>query len=285
MDWQDGRESNNVQDRRGMGVKAGGGIGIIGLIVVVIGWAFGVDPRTMLGLVQGAEQLTGHQQSQQTTPQNDEQSKFVRVMLGSNEDVWQKQLQKYGMTFHPAQLILFSGQTQSRCGVASQATGPFYCPADQKIYIDLGFIRQMQQLGATRDNKVAGNFAMGYVIAHEYGHHISNLIGVLPKAHQAMQQASSQARANAISVRLELQADCFAGVWAANLHKYHISITQTDIEKGLQAANAVGDDHIMSQSGRHINPENFTHGSSAQRMQWFERGLKAGDMQACDTFK
>lgn len=285
MDWRSGRQSNNVQDRRGMGVKAGGGIGIVGLIVVLIGWFFGIDPRTMLGLVEGAQQVTGQTQtSTQTTANNDEQSQFVRVILGANEDFWSSELQKYGVRFRAPQLVLFSQQTQSGCGMASALTGPFYCPVDQKIYVDLNFIHSMQKLGATQNTKVAGNFAMAYVIGHEYGHHISNLIGVLPKAHQAMQAASSSSQANAISVRLELQADCFAGVWAANLDKYQIRVTKADLQEGLQAANAVGDDHIMKSSGKRINQENFTHGSSAQRMQWFNRGLQRGDMNACDTF-
>lgn len=283
MDWKGGRRSTNVQDRRGKGVKAGGGIGLVGLIVILIGWAMGVDPRTMLGLVEGSQQITGSTQTTQTAS-NDEQSEFVRVMLGSNEDLWQKQFQQYGQRFSVPQLILFSGQTQSACGLASSATGPFYCPADQKIYIDLDFIRQMQQLGASNNQQVAGNFAMGYVIAHEFGHHISNELGILPKVHQAMQAARSQSEANAYSVKLELQADCFAGVWAANLGNYNINITQQDIENGLRAARAVGDDHIMQSSGRSVNPENFTHGSSEQRMKWFTTGLNAGDMNVCDTF-
>lgn len=282
MDWKSGRQSRNVQDRRGMGIGAKtGGIGLGGIVIVLIGWALGVDPSTMLGLVESTQT-----QNTQTTQraQNDEQSQFVRVILGSNEDFWKSELAKHGIKFTEPQLVLFSNQTQSGCGAASAAAGPFYCPADQKIYIDLNFIREMQQLGATSQRQVAGNFAMAYVIGHEYGHHISNLIGVLPKAHQAMQNASSQAQANAISVRLELQADCFAGVWAANLEKYRIKVTQADLQEGLRAANAVGDDHIMESAGRRVKEENFTHGSSQQRIQWFTRGLKAGTMTACDTF-
>lgn len=286
MDWQGGRRSNNVQDRRGMGVKATGSIGLGGIIIVLIGWALGISPSTMLGFVQGAEQFTSHHQtSSQTVPQNDEQGQFASVILASNEDFWNAELKQNGAPFSAAKMVLFSGQTQSACGIASSATGPFYCPADQKIYIDLGFINEMQKLGATNQRNVAGNFAMAYVIGHEYGHHISNLVGILPKAHQAMQQANSKAQANAISVRLELQADCFAGVWAANLGKYRINVTQRDLQEGLQAASAVGDDHITkTMTGRAINPENFTHGSSQQRMQWFSKGLQAGNMRACNTF-
>lgn len=286
MDWKGGRRSGNIQDRRGRGMKTGGGIGIVGIIIVLIGWAMGVDPRAMLNFVDSGSQMTTQSASAVSgkSADDDEQKQFVETILGSNEDVWKAQLAKDNVTFKPATLVLFSGRTQSACGTASSQTGPFYCPTDQRIYVDLGFIREMQQLGAVNNQEVVGNFAMGYVIAHEYGHHISNLLGILPQAHQAMEQSTSQAQANAISVRLELQADCFAGVWAANLPKYHISITQNDIAKGLQAAHAVGDDHIMQQAGRRANPENFTHGSSQQRMQWFSRGLKSGNMNACNTF-
>lgn len=286
MDWKSGRRSSNVQDHRGMGVKAGGGIGIVGLIIILIGWFFGIDPRTMLGFVEGAQNLTGGTQTTTNAPpKNDEQSQFVSVMLGANEDFWNSELKRNGVNFRAPKLVLFSDRTQSACGIASAQTGPFYCPADQKIYIDLNFIHQMQKMGATQQQKVAGNFAMAYVLAHEFGHHISNLIGILPKAHQAMQNAGNKAEANRYSVALELQADCFAGVWAANLDKYRISITQADLQEGLRAANAVGDDHIMESAGHTVRPENFTHGSSEQRMKWFMTGLKSGNMNACDTFK
>lgn len=284
MDWKGGRESRNVQDRRGLGVKAGGGVGVVGIVVVLIGWFLGVDPSVMLGLVDGVQSSTNTASSYSQSAGDDEQSQFVRVMLGANEDFWNAELKRYGVRFHAPQLVLFSDRTQSACGMASMLTGPFYCPADQKIYVDLRFIQSMQRLGATRSTEVAGNFAMAYVIGHEYGHHISNLIGVLPKAHQAMQSAGSRARANEISVRLELQADCFAGVWAANLSHYRIRLTQADLQAGLRAASAVGDDRIMQGTGQQVRQENFTHGSSAQRMQWFNRGLNRGDMSACDTF-
>lgn len=286
MDWEGGRRSNNVQDRRGSKMKAGG-MGIGGIIIVLIGLFFGVDLNTMLGLVGGG--VSGGGQYQQSAPPSDaksqEQSEFVRVMLGSNEDLWQQQFKRYGIKFRAPTLVLFSQQTQSACGAASSATGPFYCPADQGIYIDLNFIQEMRRMGASNNTEVVGNFALAYVIAHEFGHHISNLTGILPKAHQAMSQAGNKAQANAISVALELQADCFAGVWAANLSRYNINVTRKDLELGLQAASAVGDDRIMASAGRSVNPENFTHGSAQQRMEWFARGLQSGDMQTCDTFQ
>ncbi len=285
MDWKAGRRSSNVQDRRGVRMKKGS-IGIGGIVVILIGLFMGADLNTMLGLVSGGTQSASYQQSPSSQSQhNDEKSQFVSVILASNEDLWQSQLRHYNYKFRAPQMILFSDRTQSGCGLASAKTGPFYCPADEKIYIDLNFIQDMQRLGATRNQKVAGNFAMAYVIGHEFGHHISNLIGTLPKAHRAMKNAGNKTRANAISVALELQADCFAGVWAANLSNYNIKISRADIEAGLRAAAAVGDDHIMQSAGQSVNPENFTHGSAKQRSEWFTRGLQSGDMQSCNTFR
>lgn len=284
MDWQGGRRSTNVEDRRGKSMKAGG-LGLGGIVIILIGLFLGVDLNTMLGIVQGTDTGYSYEQSTPTDAKSQEQADFVQVMLGSNEDFWQQQLKRYGIRFRAPTLVLFSTQTQSACGTASSATGPFYCPADQGIYIDLNFIQEMRRMGASRNTEVVGNFALAYVIAHEFGHHISNLTGILPQAHKAMNQAGNKAQANAISVALELQADCYAGVWAANLQHYNINITRTDLEHGLQAASAVGDDHIMASAGRSINPENFTHGSAKQRMEWFSKGLQSGDMQTCNTFK
>ena len=284
MDWKGGRRSNNVQDRRGAGVKAGG-IGLGGIVIILIGLFFGVDLNTMLGLVQNTGGTSQYEQSAPSDAKSQEQAQFVEVVLGANEDHWQQQFSRYGIQFRAPTLVLFSNQTQSACGTASSMTGPFYCPADQGIYIELNFIQDMRRMGASNNTEVVGNFALAYVIAHEFGHHISNLTGVLPQAHKAMSQAGNKAQANAISVALELQADCYAGVWAANLSKYNINVSRADLEHGLQAASAVGDDRIMASAGRSINPENFTHGSAQQRMQWFARGLQSGDMQSCDTFK
>lgn len=276
MRWQSGRRSSNIRDRRG--AKAAGGLGLGGLVIVLLGWFLGVDPSAMLGLAEGIQgQSQPRQQSSGAAPQ-DEIGDFISVMLASNEDVWKEQFQKHRIRYQTPRLEIFSNATRSACGAASSASGPFYCPGDQTIYIDPTFINDMKRMGAP------GDFAFAYVIAHEYGHHISYLTGVLGEAHRAMQR-TDRTRANQISVRLELQADCYAGVWAANLQKYNIQLEAGDIEEGLKAAKAVGDDRIMASAGRTVSPENFTHGTSAQRMQWFENGLRGRDMQVCDTFR
>lgn len=277
MRWQSGRRSSNIRDRRG--AKAAGGLGLGGLVIVLLGWFLGVDPSAMLGLAEGIQgQSQPRQQSSGAAPQ-DEIGDFISVMLASNEDVWQEQFRKHNQRgYQTPRLEIFSQATRSACGTASSASGPFYCPGDQTIYIAPSFINDMKRMGAP------GDFAFAYVIAHEYGHHISYLTGVLGEAHRAMQR-TDRTRANQISVRLELQADCYAGVWAANLQKYNIQLEAGDIEEGLKAAKAVGDDRIMASAGRTVSPENFTHGTSAQRMQWFENGLRGRDMQVCDTFR
>lgn len=278
MRWQSGRRSSNIRDRRGSPAAKAGGLGLGGLVIILIGWFFGIDPTAMLGLAEG---LQGQGQSGKPTASSapqDEIGDFISVMLASNEDAWQAQFKKYRLNYRTPTLEIFSSATRSACGAASSASGPFYCPGDQTIYIDPSFINDMKRMGAP------GDFAFAYVIAHEYGHHISYLTGVLAEAHRAMQR-NDKVRANQISVRLELQADCYAGVWAANLQKHNIQLEPGDIEEGLKAARAVGDDRIMASAGQSIRPENFTHGSSEQRMQWFQTGLKSGDMAICDTFR
>lgn len=278
MRWERGRRSSNVSDRRG--AKAAGGLGLGGIAIVLIGWFLGIDPRTILGFVDGMPGSgTSSQSRGQSSKPQDEIGDFISVMLASNEDVWQEQFRKHNLRrYQTPRLEIFSQATRSACGAASSASGPFYCPGDQTIYIDPSFINDMERMGAP------GDFAFAYVIAHEYGHHISYLTGVLSEAHRVMQR-SDKARANQISVRLELQADCYAGVWAANLQKYNIQLEPGDIEEGLKAARAVGDDRLMASAGQTIRPENFTHGTSAQRMEWFENGLKGRDMSVCDTFR
>lgn len=278
MRWERGRRSSNVSDRRG--AKAAGGLGLGGIAIVLIGWFLGIDPRTILGFVDGMPGSgTSSQSRGQSSKPQDEIGDFISVMLASNEDVWQEQFRKHNLRrYQTPRLEIFSQATRSACGAASSASGPFYCPGDQTIYIDPSFINDMKRMGAP------GDFAFAYVIAHEYGHHISYLTGVLSEAHRVMQR-SDKARANQISVRLELQADCYAGVWAANLQKYNIQLEPGDIEEGLKAARAVGDDRLMASAGQTIRPENFTHGTSAQRMEWFENGLKGRDMSVCDTFR
>lgn len=278
MRWEGGRRSSNIRDRRG--AKAAGGLGLGGIAIVLIGWFLGIDPRAILGFVDGMPGSgTSNQSSGQSSKPQDEIGDFISVMLASNEDVWQEQFKKHNPhRYQTPRLEIFSQATHSACGAASSASGPFYCPVDQTIYIDPSFINDMKRMGAP------GDFAFAYVIAHEYGHHISYLTGALGKAHRDMQR-SDKARANQISVRLELQADCYAGVWAANLQKYNIQLEPGDIEEGLKAARAVGDDRLMASAGQTIRPENFTHGTSAQRMEWFEKGLKGRDMSVCDTFR
>lgn len=276
MEWQNNRRSSNVEDRRGGGALIGGGIGLGGLLIVLIGWAFGIDPGTMLGFVEGS----GISQSQSSTGsgKDDEAKRFLGAVLASTEDVWQPIFRQYGKSYREPTLVLFEGQVQSACGISSSATGPFYCSADQKLYIDPAFYREMQKMGAS------GEFAFAYVVAHEVGHHVQNLLGTLGQAHTQMRR-SNKATANQISVRIELQADCYAGIWGNKLEKYSkIRIDEKDIRNGLKAAEAVGDDTLMQRAGQRVNPANFTHGSSADRMKWLNTGLQYGEISRCNTF-
>ena len=276
MEWQNNRRSSNVEDRRGGGALVGGGIGLGGLLIVLIGWAFGIDPGTMLGFVEGS----GISQSQSSTGsgKDDEAKRFLGAVLASTEDVWQPIFRQYGKSYREPTLVLFEGQVQSACGISSSATGPFYCSADQKLYIDPAFYREMQKMGAS------GEFAFAYVVAHEVGHHVQNLLGTLGQAHTQMRR-SNKATANQISVRIELQADCYAGIWGNKLEKYSkIRINEKDIRNGLKAAEAVGDDTLMQRAGQRVNPANFTHGSSADRMKWLNTGLQYGEISRCNTF-
>ena len=274
MEWQNNRRSSNVEDRRGGGALVGGGIGLGGLLIVLIGWAFGIDPGTMLGFVEGS----GIGQSQSSSGKDDEAKRFLGAVLASTEDVWQPIFRQYGKSYREPTLVLFEGQVQSACGISSSATGPFYCSADQKLYIDPAFYREMQKMGAS------GEFAFAYVVAHEVGHHVQNLLGTLGQAHTQMRR-SNKATANQISVRIELQADCYAGIWGNKLEKYSkIRINEADIRNGLKAAEAVGDDTLMQRAGQRVNPANFTHGSSADRMKWLNIGLQYGEISRCNTF-
>ena len=276
MEWQNNRRSSNVEDRRGGGALVGGGIGLGGLLIVLIGWAFGIDPGTMLGFVEGSG--IGQSQSSTGSGKDDEAKRFLGAVLASTEDVWQPIFRQYGKSYREPTLVLFEGQVQSACGISSSATGPFYCSADQKLYIDPGFYREMQKMGAS------GEFAFAYVVAHEVGHHVQNLLGTLGQAHTQMRR-SNKATANQISVRIELQADCYAGIWGNKLEKYSkIRINEKDIRNGLKAAEAVGDDTLMQRAGQRVNPANFTHGSSADRMKWLNTGLQYGEISRCNTF-
>ena len=301
MRWEDARRSDNIEDRRGEdyaggGMFGGGGGGLgaghlgIGTIIVLglISFAFGIDPRILIG---GAEMVNecggGQSQSQpknapqrQTGTPSDQMGQFVAAVLGQNEDVWKEVLPaQKGVRFQAPKLVLFNGATESACGTAQSAMGPFYCPNDRKIYLDTSFFRDMQRkLGG------GGDFAYAYVVSHEMGHHIQNLLGILPKVQRAQQSASSQAEANNYSVRLELQADCFAGVWAANANKKWNNIDTDDIQKAVATAQAIGDDRLQQSSRGRVVPDSFTHGSSAQRVKWLQTGLNSGQIDSCNTF-
>ncbi|WP_313706583.1 neutral zinc metallopeptidase [Massilia sp.] len=289
MRWEGDRESENVEDRRGGGGGGFGGFGLggrsIGLgtvaIALVASFFFGVDPRVVLSLLGGgggpAPQVA--QQRDPNAPQaTDRESRFVRTVLGYTEDVWTPLFRAQGATYRPPTLVLFNDYTQTACGAGNSATGPFYCPADQNVYIDLSFFRLMQQ----RFN-VGGEFAQAYVIAHEVGHHVQNLLGISSQVHKA-QQGASETEGNALSVRLELQADCLAGVWAYHANQKEAILESGDVETALAAATAIGDDALQKQSRGVVVPDSFTHGSSAQRVRWFRRGIDSGDVQQCNTF-
>jgi uncharacterized protein len=285
MRWEDFRTSSNVEDRRGMGMPGGaGGLGI-GTIVILglVGWALGIDPRLLIG---GAEMMTGggsgyqqQQQGRQGAPQ-DEAGRFAAAILGNTEDVWKAVLpQQVNQQYQPPKLVLFSGSTRSGCGGAQSAMGPFYCPLDQTVYIDLSFFEEMQ-----RRFRAGGDFAYAYVLAHEVGHHVENQLGILPRVQERQRQVG-QAEGNQLSVRVELMADCLAGVWAHHSQQRWKSLEQGDIEEAIRAAEAIGDDRLQKQSGGRVVPDSFTHGSSEQRVRWLTTGLKSGTVQSCDTFR
>jgi len=289
MRWEGDRQSDNVEDRRGEGGGGGGfggfggrSIGIGTLVIALVGgWIFGINPMTILGLLSGGAPAQVQQQSQpgsSKAPADDRESQFVATTLAYTEDAWAQVFREQGAQYQPARLVLFENSTGTACGRGESATGPFYCPGDSTVYIDLGFFRTMQQ----RFN-VEGEFAQAYVIAHEVGHHVQNLLGISNKVHAAQQRAS-ETQGNALSVRLELQADCFAGVWAKRTNKEKQILESGDVETALNAASAIGDDALQRQSRGVVVPDSFTHGSSAQRVRWFQRGLESGEVSACNTF-
>lgn len=280
----DGPESRNVEDRRGAGgfrrggIAVGGGLGGVALVLLLM--FLGVDPSILLddGSLNPQQQQQAEQR-QGTPPADDSGRRFVAQVLGDTEMVWKDQFQKIGRTYRDPVLVLFSGATQSACGAAQSQVGPFYCPNDQRVYIDLDFMAQLQrQLGAN------GDFAAAYIIAHEVGHHVQNQLGILELTRGMQQQATDRAEANAIQVRVELQADCFAGLWANHAERARSILEQGDVEEGLNAAAAVGDDRLQRRSQGQVQPESFTHGSSEDRMRWFRTGLQRGELAACDTF-
>lgn len=284
MRWRGRRQSRNIEDRRGQSSirsKKGAGGGAM-ILLILAGLFFGEDVQRILSLFVGGGG-GGNQAAYQepapraTTAQNDEAAQFVGVVLAETEDTWNAVFAQAGQRYQPPTLVLYKDQVQSACGISSAASGPFYCPGDYKVYIDLSFLNELRRMGAP------GDFAFAYVIAHEVGHHVQNLVGTADKV-RAMQARSSKAQGNALSVRMELQADCYAGVWANHTEKRSAILEQGDIQEGFAAAAAVGDDRIMRQAGRAPRRENFTHGSSEERMEWFQRGLQSGNLQACQTF-
>src|SRR5271169_4564061 len=280
-------KSARIEDRRGVTVARGGiGIGTI-VVLGLIGWAFGIDPRLLIG---GAEMMSRDGQTQQQTEvspatPSDEMGRFVSAILGSTEAEWKDVFDQAGRTYKPPTLVMFTGATQSGCGVAQSAMGPFYCPIDQKVYLDTSFFQDLERRFRACDvGSKTCQFSQAYVIAHEIGHHVQNLLGLLPQVQQA-QRAMEQAEANSLQVRVELQADCLAGVWANRGQAKWEFIEPGDVDSALQTASAIGDDRLQRRSQGYVVPDSFTHGSSAQRSRWFTTGLKSGDLASCDTFR
>lgn len=282
MLWRDGRQSDNIEDRRGTSIPRGakiGGLSGLGLVaVVLIGLFFGIDPIALLQGISGTQTPSVSTQQNLRPTGKDETRNFVAVVLGDTEDVWSETFRKMGRTYEKPKLVLFSRAVDSACGTANSSVGPFYCPSDHKVYLDLSFFEDLRtRFGAS------GDFAQAYVIAHEVGHHVQTLLGISDKVRD-LQSRINPAERNKLSVRMELQADCFAGVWANQAHKSRHILEAGDIEEGLNAASAIGDDRIQRRSQGHVVPDAFTHGSSEQRVRWFKLGLERGDHQACDTF-
>ena len=281
MRWQGERESGNVEDRRGgraVRVGIGGGLGAIVLLLVYV--FLGGDPRKLLQSLPQEAQVSepGAEQPYQETADEAQLRKFVTVVLGETEDTWRQIFSEIGRTYEDPKLVLFTEAVNSACGFAQSAVGPFYCPENRKVYIDLSFYQDLKErFGAP------GDFAQAYVIAHEVGHHVQNLLGISQQARSA-QERGSEEEAAAVSVRLELQADCFAGIWANHTEKTRHNLEPGDVEEALHAASAIGDDRIQMQSRGYVSPDSFTHGSSEQRVRWFRRGIESGDVRECDTF-
>jgi predicted metalloprotease len=276
MRWQQGRQSRNVDDRRGQrlsgGMKMGGGAGLILLVVTLL---MGGDPRQIL-------QLLGSQSSTAPTSPGaapeDETGRFLSAVMAMTEDVWTEIFAAEGAAYDAPTLVLFSGSVQSACGMGTAATGPFYCPPDQNLYLDTSFFEELARMGGP------GDFAGAYVIGHEVGHHVQNLLGTADEVRRRQEQGGSGADANRLQVAMELQADCFAGVWAYHANRRESVLEPGDVNEGLSAAAAIGDDRLQQEAGRPVRPDAFTHGSSEQRRRWLETGLQSGDVEACDTF-
>ena len=287
----DGRESDNVEDRRGEsgrgmpgGIRIGrGGLGVGTIVVALVASYFlGIDPRLIMGVLGG---IDGGAPTQVQAPAGpapkpaDDIGRFVSVVLADTEDTWRAAFREAGGTYREPKLVLFSGTYPTACGMGQSAAGPFYCPADQKVYIDLEFFRLLQERF-----RAPGDFAQAYVIAHEVGHHVQNLLGIMEKTSQ-LRQRMSEREYSQVSVRVELQADCFAGVWAHHAQRMRQVLEPGDLEEALRAATAIGDDVLQKQSQGYVVPDSFTHGSAAQRVRWFRTGFERGSMQACNTFE
>ena len=283
MKWEGNRQSDNVEDRRGSGSSRGSmggrsiGIGSVA-IALVVSYFLGVNPMTVLNILSGGSAPTTPQAPAQRPPADDRMAQFVSTVLADTEDVWSQVFTQGGATYQQPKLVLFRGATTTACGQGQAAMGPFYCPGDQKVYIDLGFYETLKnQLGAP------GDFAQAYVIAHEVGHHVQNLLGITTKMDQ-MRGRVSEKEYNVMSVRLELQADCFAGVWANHAQEARQLLEAGDVEEAMNAAARIGDDALQGARGGSVVPESFTHGTSTQRQRWFNNGLKNGSVKRCDTF-
>ena len=283
MRWESGRQSENVEDRRGVNMSrrvVGGGIGTVLLVLVAL--YFGIDPSIILDQSQMTVPGTSapsQSEPYSASPEEKRLAEFVSVVLADTEDTWQTLFRGMGKTYEEPKLVLFSGAVESACGTASTAVGPFYCPMDQKVYIDLKFYNDLKnRFGAP------GDFAQAYVIAHEVGHHVQNLLGIAEKV-QSLRSRSNETEANKLSVMMELQADCLAGVWAHHADRARKILEQGDIEEALNAASSIGDDRMQRQARGYVTPDSFTHGSSAQRVRWFKRGLETGNVGQCNTFQ
>ncbi len=297
MKWEDGRRSDNIEDRRGQssGYRAAGAAPVLlhflptllrskvgrvlllaGVLVVFGGQFLGID---VLGVLTGASPPVPPVQPRQATETERARADFASVILANTEDTWHRVFNEMGLSYQEPTLVFFSGRVNSACGMAGAAMGPFYCPADQKLYIDLSFFDELAQR-----HGAPGDFAQAYVVAHEVGHHVQTLLGTSQRVHQ-MKQGGSKAEANALSVRQELQADCFAGLWGHSADEVSDWLDATDLEEALRAASAIGDDRLQREAGREVVPDSFTHGSSKQRVEWFNRGFTSGSFEDCDTFR
>lgn len=296
MRWKDRNESNNVEDRRGGGGIKAGGISIIGLVVAFVAWKFfGVNPQQAYQVTQQVTSQSNKTQQpvRQPTQDETEAKRFVSTVLADTEETWTQVFKEQGKTYTPPKLVLYTGLTQTACGAGQAAMGPFYCPADQKVYLDTSFFRDMKlKMGIGGDQSQstelsrkdqAGDFALAYVIAHEVGHHIQNLLGVSKQVYRLRSQ-SDERTGNQLSVRQELQADCFSGVWARRTDERVKFLDQGDIAEAMDAAEKIGDDYLQKRATGQIVPDSFTHGTSQQRMQWFDRGFQSGDITRCDAF-